>query len=209
MSVILDFIFPKTCYGCHRPLGYLCPVCQLSLKHLSICVSTTQPAEGRLSLFKYHPPLKSILSDLKYKFVSDVASEVVSISATTIKSDFPHLLSYWQQNSFTIVPVPLHWYRQNWRGFNQSQLIAENLASKLSLNYAPNLLARTRYTSPQVKTVNKRARISNIDHAFSLNVPTPPNIILFDDVYTTGSTLSSASSVFPKNAHIWYLTIAG
>jgi ComF family protein len=224
VSLILDFLFPKTCYGCHKPNGYLCPECQIHLKHLSINSDTQPPVEGRLSLFKYHPPINTLISELKYKFIFDVTDDLVSISTIAIKTDFPHLLSYWQQQSFTLVPIPLHWYRQNWRGFNQSHLLASKLSSRLSLNYCPDLLIRSKYTSPQVKTISKKARKSNIGNAFSLRNslfegergPTavgtgvfPHNIILFDDVYTTGSTLTSAASIFPKSCHIWYLTVAG
>lgn len=206
MSLFLDLLFPKSCYVCKKNGSYLCRECQTNLTTLSL-------KENRLSLFKYRFPIKEMIHDLKYQYLTDLIPTITKISLDNIQQNYPNLLSYWQENQFTLIPIPLHWYRQNWRGFNQSELLASQISKSLNLSYDPNLLIRSKHTPPQVKTKNKKLRTANISSAFSLNPNHYPldtnHLILFDDVYTTGSTLNSAASVFPKNTDIWFLTLAG
>jgi predicted amidophosphoribosyltransferase len=147
--------------------------------------------------------------------------------AKSIKSKYPHLLAYWQQNNFILVPIPLHTHRFNWRGFNQSELICRELSLKLKLSFDSNILVRSINTIPQTTLKNKSLRRSNIESVFTLKKSFAPltqggikrgfendkwlndKYILVDDVYTTGSTINSAKSVFSKNTELWTLTIAG
>jgi len=125
-----------------------------------------------------------------------------------LKQNYPNVLSYWQENGYVLVPVPIHKYRQNFRGFNQSELIVSDLSSRLNLKADYSLVTRSRYSSPQ--SGKSRSSRQSINHSFSLNSPPPRNIIIFDDVYTTGATLNALRSVFPPDSSIfWALTLAG
>ncbi len=201
MSLLLDLIFPRSCYSCHRPGRYLCLHCQSEL-----VVRSIRPPQ-RLPLFRYHGPIKAMIHDLKFSFISDLVPEFALLISRTLKTKFPHLLEYWQEENFIIVPIPLHPYRQNWRGFNQSELILKELAPLINLKYQ-NLLIRSKNTLPQTQIKDKALRHTNISSAFCAIGHNYKNIILFDDVYTTGSTTKSAISCFPKDTNIWILTIA-
>jgi len=162
----------------------------------------------RLSLFKYHGAIRLAISDLKYNFVTDLAPEFARLTSEQLKKYFPNLLKYWQKNKFVLIPIPLHKKRFNWRGFNQSELMARLIAKNLNLPYK-NILTRTRNTYSQAHLSKKILRLQNIDHSFALTTKKlPKNIILFDDVYTTGSTLNSAISILPKNKNYFIFTLA-
>ncbi|MGI5840887.1 MAG: ComF family protein [Patescibacteria group bacterium] len=210
MSFILDLIFPKRCYVCHRFGDYLCPECSSGLIPNAITNMPNSFFEGRLSLFPYKDCLQDLLYDLKYNFVTDLIPDMTSLVSFHLRKSFPHLLSYWQKDDFVLVPIPLHTYRQNWRGFNQSQLIAQSLADDLHLGCLPDLLLRRTHSPPQAQ-LKRSARLNNspVFAPNPLHQP-PSNIILFDDVYTTGSTVKSAATVLePCHANVWILTLAG
>lgn len=90
-----------------------------------------------------------------------------------------------------LVPVPLYKKRQAERGFNQSELLAANIAKILEIPTL-KMLKKIRET-PAQSTLNAENRIHNLDNTFSAvhtDKIKESNILLVDDVYTTGSTLS-------------------
>ena len=102
-----------------------------------------------------------------------------------------------------IVPVPLHPNRRRERGFDQAQLLAATLSGATGIPLRERLLARTRYTDPQVG-LGPTERRQNVRGAFALRHPLPPGepvILLVDDVYTTGATLEEcARTLDPKRS---------
>ena len=213
MSLILDLIFPKKCYGCGKIGEYLCRKCQNQIHVLNI-KPPQNGFDGGLSLFKYDFAIKSAILDLKYSFVSDNALSLVSFMANKLKREFPNLVKHWQKNNFIITPIPLHSSRQNWRGFNQSEILAKNLAKKLSLKFSNQVLIRDKNTQPQAHLKNIKERTNNVSNIFSLHPSSDKfknkNFIIFDDVSTTKSTLISAQTILkdlPSN-QCWYLTLS-
>jgi len=104
-----------------------------------------------------------------------------------------------------IIPVPLHPKKLRQRRFNQSALLAHEVSKKAHRvkNYLPDGLIRTRNTIPQ-KGLNRKERNENIIGAFAINDNhldsfTHKNILLIDDVLTTGSTLNECARIL-KNA---------
>jgi ComF family protein len=91
-----------------------------------------------------------------------------------------------------ITSVPLHWRRQWRRGFNQSDLMAKQIAAQLNVRYFPTLFKRIRST-PYQRGLNIQQRQKNVRHAFSLKneIYTKVNhVAICDDVVTTGSTVN-------------------
>jgi len=213
MSLILDLIFPKKCYGCGQTGEYICSKCQQNINVLN-----TKPPQngfdGGLSLFKYHSFIKSAIVDLKYGFVSDNVNDLADLCVKTLKSNFPNLIKYWHQNNFILIPIPLHQSRQNWRGFNQSDILSQKIASKLSLDFSNQILIRYQNTAVQARFKNIKDRKNNVINIFSLFSVSGKfkhkNFIIFDDVCTTQSTLISAQKTlktsFPNQC--WYLTLS-
>lgn len=208
MSILLDFLFPRFCYSCGRPGAYLCPSCCLHLSPRPLSPSPP-PFEGFLSLFPYTPPLTYAIKSLKFHFVTDSVSSLASLALSTLTSNYPNLVAYWQKHSFVICPVPLHSRRLLWRGFNQSQLLSSSLAPALHLDHQPEILTRIRPSPPQSTLASDSSiRTANVQNSFVVTGPSPSNVILFDDVSTTGSTLIAAARAFPSLTRLWGLVLA-
>ena len=127
----------------------------------------------------------------------------------------------WLQDADMIIPVPLHWRRRWFRGYNQAEVIAREVALSVGAPLRTDLLKRARYTKTQTQlTIEEKS--TNVSRAFTVSrpsdIPTPPentpsdskgtpngledipmlpdgvqcrHILLIDDVFTTGSTLHS------------------
>ncbi|MFZ3072675.1 MAG: ComF family protein [Thermodesulfobacteriota bacterium] len=110
-----------------------------------------------------------------------------------------------------IIPVPLHDTRLKQRGFNQSLLIAKELAKKIGAEVDYLRLVRTRHTPPQVN-LKEKERIANVKGAFAIENPSAfkgKKALLVDDVYTTGATIRECSKVLKKSgAEVFVLTVA-
>jgi len=209
VSLVLDLIFPKSCYLCHTNGCYLCPQCRRRFRPLPVDYPVNNRFEGILSLFRYHQAIKAMIRDLKFSFVTDLIPEICELIDTNLHTHYPRLLSYWQSQEFVLIPISLHSRRQSWRGFNQSEIICRRLSPLLGLKYDPDILIRHQNTVPQTSITNKSLRRCNLASSFRLLSDKYPRVILFDDVCTTTSTLISAASAFPLHVSLWGLTLAG
>lgn len=211
MSLILDLLFPKTCFGCGKVGQYFCSKCLSQIKYHSPKFSSHPPKEGRLSLFCFHGLIRRAVQSLKYEFTTDIIDELSTIFTQKIHQTYPHLLKYWQQNNFILTPIPLHYFRQNWRGFNQSLLLGQSISQKLNLKFSDRIIIRSKYTHSQAKIKSHQKRLENIHQAFTPILPAPQNLIIFDDVATSFSTLNSALDSLKACGlnRCWYLTLAG
>lgn len=111
-----------------------------------------------------------------------------------------------------IIPVPISKQRKKERGYNQSLLIAGQISKKAFINLEKNVLYKTKNIVAQ-STLNKEDRLNNIKDAYEIkNVKNIQNkkILIFDDIYTTGSTVNECSKVLIQNGakKIGILTIA-
>jgi len=111
------------------------------------------------------------------------------------------------------VPVPLHRRRFNWRGFNQSLLLAKYIGDKFYLPVREDMILRVKNTKPQTTTKNEEERRKNIDKAFSCpnaEEMRGKNIILIDDVCTTSATLNECAKELKKAGakNVWGLVVA-
>lgn len=105
---------------------------------------------------------------------------------------------YCPNDSDLIVPVPSHWTRLFERGFNQAAWLAQALARETKIKWSPEILIRHRKTNSQ-NGLSTKGRARNVQGAFSVKGDIKgKNIILIDDVYTTGSTLDACAKALKK-----------
>ncbi len=228
-NFLLDFLFPIRCVNCKGVGDYLCSNCTLEIKQGElVCPTCERPSiggmthpvcrrkyglDGLWSLGIYENPLRIAIQKLKYKYVASLAETLINITIEYWVKNPPVILDLIKKdrgNNWMLVPVPLHWTRKNWRGFNQSELLAKLISKKLGLKYADYLL-RTKKTKPQVK-LDSYSRKKNIKNAFALTkrYTLNTNILLIDDVWTTGATLKECCYVLKRSGvkQVWALTLA-
>lgn len=112
-----------------------------------------------------------------------------------------------------IVPVPLHEKRLRERGFNQAAVLARILGKKSKLQILENCLVREVYTEMHRGAVDERARRESAEKAFAVKQPRNienAQILLVDDVFTSGATVSACAETLKKNGarEVFVITIA-
>lgn len=191
------------CEGCRQsqPLHFpqICPVCErpaVDGKTHPGC-KTPFSFDGATFVLVYQPPVSLLIRRLKYNFVRDLAEAVVSWTTDELKKlRFP-------QDS-VLIPIPLHRLRRNWRGFNQAEILGRKIAKEMGWNFRDDILVRSQFRKPQTEVKEAKKRRENVRGIFSIspNNPVtqlPSNLILFDDVWTTGATLKEATKVLKRN----------
>lgn len=171
---------------------YLCPKCMEKLPIM------TEEQLTHFSPFIYEEPIRSMILKLKYSSNGFIAKALAPyLAAVYLKRIQPIL-----QQPPIIIPVPLHRSRQNERGYNQSDVLAQEVASYLNLSVITDVLIRTHKTIIQ-KSMDAETRAKNMRDAFSVNLEKVSriqnqNILLLDDVYTTGATTSECAKTLQK-----------
>lgn len=172
-----------------------------------------KPEETKNSL------VKEAVHVFKYRFVKDLAKPLSGLMVKQLKNrelfrkEKPIPFGPDIDEDRIIIPVPLHPKRFRWRGFNQAELLAENLAKRFSLPIENSVLTRTKNNIPQVEIKERRARLENIRGAFTCSETQKlknKRIILVDDVSTTAGTLSECANVLKKAGakEVWGAVVA-
>ena len=225
----MDTLFPIRCLSCQKEGSFICGDCLQKIRLLSfqICPRCEKliTEQGRLCSFcqKQSPLLDNLVVATRYKegnisklvhlykynFVEDLRVPLgVLLAKAILKNDLPL--------PDIIVPVPLHKRRLRWRGFNQSELLAyyvsDNLAPGFTIPVLNDLIARQKYTPPQMKIGKYSERRKNMQDAFQIhpvksatggagqfNRVKGKRILIIDDICTTGATLFECAKVLKAN----------
>jgi competence protein ComFC len=201
---IVDLVFPPTCPSCQeigfrwcedcqrvvRPLAgvQICQVCGApsDKAHCKRCKSSRPSFVQLRSWVVFRHPIRSVLHSLKYQHNIGLGQTLAWAITPSLKQ------CNWPVQE--VVPIPLSEERQRERGYNQAGLIARPTSQLLEIDYRPNVLRRARHTRSQVGLTIKE-REKNVQNAFEAD-PTlvaGKNILLMDDVCTTGATLTDAA----------------
>lgn len=143
------------------------------------------------------PLLRNLITTMKYRFVPDLAEQCFYFIHRHLRDMHRSKGVNIFENNPIIVPVPLHPYRQNWRGFNQTELVARKIANAYQLRTL-NALSRNRRTDTQANIDDPDERAQNIANAFDCPDPSQiigRDIILVDDVCTSGATLNACAQI--------------
>src|SRR3989344_209314 len=207
----LDILFPKHCLGCKREGNYCCEDCLslLSIARTPSILGTRSSLSALFCATSFQDPfVQQLIHSFKYPpFLRDLARPL----AFSIIAHF-NLLNKPIYPPDTICPIPLHKKRLKWRGYNHAEELARQLGHALSLPVISDTLCRTKYTDPQVN-LGKEKRLANVKGVFRVINPqavAAKNILLVDDVYTTGATMEECAFVLKKAgaARVFGVTIA-
>lgn len=219
---ITGYFLPARCVGCRREGTWLCREClaKIPVAVHQNCLVCGQPAIGGfthpgcqsrynperfLVPFEFRGPLQSAVRRAKYHGTFALLSDLAAIVALWLEQSSIEFLP-----EAILVPVPLHKFRQWERGYNQSLIFANHLSRNLGLAVDAGLLTRQRYTTSQTQ-LSPEERRRNVRDVFQGSSEVKGrNIVLVDDVATTGATLLEGARAL-KHAGartVWCLTIA-
>lgn len=189
----MDLLFPAFCAGCEKEGHFLCAACREKIIIRRVPSLLYPRAVGKVyAACEYGQSLVSqLIKRLKYGGITENAWHCAELIISHLS-----LIDFTAPENTAVVPVPLSRRRIAERGFNQSGLIAKHIAQALSLSYAPDALARIRHTAPQTEEKERKKRMENVKGAFAcvkLKAVQGKNIILIDDVITTGATVSECA----------------
>ncbi|MDO9399407.1 MAG: ComF family protein [bacterium] len=225
----LDLIFPKECLGCGREGTWLCQKCfsNIKLRSEHSCLACKQKTsfaqfcpscvlnydlDGVLIAGYYEQKIISkLIKSFKYYFIRELYQDLGKILILFLNDFLNKKGQKFNFQECLIMPVPLSAYRRRWRGFNQAEILARLVADHFNLELSVNELIRNKHTKPQVK-LNKMQRENNIKGCFSwcANNLEGRQIILVDDVVTTGATLNECAKILKHHgaSKVWGLVVA-
>lgn len=185
---LLTILFPSPCLVCGYLEEALCVRCRERLPFFPHRRDFVMP-DGELfpvfsaMYYDQSPLLEELVHGLKYAHRSDLKRYLIP----PLRESLRLLLDL---NDLVFVPVPLFAHRERERGYNQAELLAEALA-RASGRPVWKGLERVRDTGSQALVTGRLERRRNIQDAFYVRGPVPPSsqLVLVDDIVTTGSTL--------------------
>ena len=202
LAALADMFYPQSCVGCgRRASDVLCRACFEALPRVGhpVCLRCGLPTafativcqecknvdfgfESAKAALKYEGVGKEIVHALKYRGYKQVVDRLA----------IPLMLQALGYDRFdAVVPVPLHRARLRKRGFNQAELLARGVARKLNASVSDTLEV-VRSTRDQVE-LSAAQRRANVAGAYKARNPLHGRLLLIDDVFTTGATMSACA----------------
>jgi competence protein ComFC len=210
LTEFLDFFLPRICPSCKDKLE-LNEECVCS-----DCLNKILPADSSrirfefqkkfqskgiisgftsLYVFEKDKELQRIIHSMKYENNFRVGESLGTLLGDKLQHEMPI------RNLDLIIPVPLHHLKKSERGYNQSFYISKGVNRKLKFVLDKKSVKRIKYTETQT-SMNIKERERNISGAFkikSINNISGKNILIIDDVITSGNTVSEFSKILKEN----------
>ncbi|QWX83370.1 ComF family protein [Cellulophaga sp. HaHaR_3_176] len=222
LNDINRILVPKGCFGCNAQLSMgerqLCTLCRNQLPLTEYTYNVKNPFDsiffGRVLIkkansflfFSKNGIVKNLIHNLKYKnqeqigvFLGDWCGQIIKENNELENIDF-------------VFPVPLHKKKQKKRGYNQVSLFADRIAYHINSKYIEDVLIKNKNTKTQTKK-DRYFRWKSNQNLYSLNsnyILKNKNVLLVDDVVTTGATLEACAKALEniEGVSIYILTMA-
>ena len=200
LNTILNIIYPVSCIACGKNGSDFCLDCLLKAPGTDL-----EKNNWIYTLYDYrHPPIKSAIWFLKYKGKRNLAKIFAEIMYGRIIEELEDLSVFKNFREPILIPIPLAPARKRERGFNQAELLCKHIIKldlAKTLRLENNILIKPKDTEHQAKLKDRNKRLKNIVGSFAIKNPEKikgQNIILIDDVTTTGATLSEARKILKQ-----------
>jgi competence protein ComFC len=203
LSNILDVIFPTKCLFCGKKNTDLCTECLVDIPS-----AERESAKWIFPLYDYRNPIiKKSLWMLKYSGKKRLAKVFAEGIYENMVEELSELAMMENFHEAILIPIPLSKRRYRERGFNQAELICEeiikinNFRKNMNLKLENNILIKPKETEHQARIKDRNVRLKNIIGSFALKnteaveLIKNKNIILIDDITTTGATLTEAKKI--------------
>lgn len=209
-----EFLAPSSCLCCGRGRDFddplLCPICLDNLKRKNggggpICPFCSRPEStgtacqycaesNHLRLYywgHYEEELRDCLLQFKFHRAIELGNRLTDLATNSLEERMK------LNNYDYVLPVPLHKTREREREYNQSEILAENVASRLNIELRADCLTRIKATRQQAK-LDDNEKWENVKDAFALAPDAKQflqgkSILLVDDIVTTGATIHEAT----------------
>lgn len=205
-------VFPQCCFICGKLVSEIwCEECKKKLQDKAIFKIERKEKgeyyfERHLYLFWYQNEIRKLLLDYKFNdksYLYQIFSEIM------IKNE--KICGIFKKYDI-MMPVPIHNKRKKQRGYNQSALIAKEIAKQIEELEYQEVVEKVKDTLPQ-SSLKKEQRRVNIQNVYKIKKKAKieqKKVILLDDIYTTGSTVNAIAKVLKENGvkEILVLTIA-
>lgn len=199
LDCVLNFIFPPVCGICLKTSKkYICEECMELIKFKSlnkIDIYSNKNFKEHLYILKYEGIIRQRMLDYKFKeksYLHRSFSEMIFNS----KENIEFIKKY-----DILIPVPIHKDRMRTRGYNQSELIAKDLAYEIkNIKLENRVLIKTKNIIAQ-SSLNKKQRENNIKDVYqikSVEKVMNKKVLLLDDIYTTGSTVNECAKILKE-----------
>lgn len=193
-------VFPVNCLSCGKRGSQFCFDCLVSSP-----IAERESVEWIFPIFDYrHPPIKKALHLLKYKNGKNLAKIFASVLYGKISEEIADYKLMENFSNIILIPIPLSRKRYRERGYNQAELFCKELVKLddyTNFKLEENILIKPKETEHQARIKNRNERMKNIIGSFSVQneyLIKNKNIILIDDILTTGATLTEAKKVLKK-----------
>ena len=208
LEKIFDILFPPVCGFCGKICKeHLCENCKKEIDAKSICkVEKIEDKyfDEKAYIMRYDGKLRDKI--LLYKFKEEAYLYKTFAKIVLNSKKICDILKTYD----IIVPVPIHKKRKGLRGYNQSELIAREIAKNIDELKIANVLKKVK-NNPRQSSLDKQNRIENVKNAYEIankEIICNKRIILFDDIYTTGATANECSKVLKQNGAKYILVLS-
>lgn len=199
LKSLLDFIFPPRCLICGvSSENIFCGKCLNKVSFFENINHNIKPIVYSTSA--YDGVARQALNIFKFKNKICFAEPLADLMIKTCEKN--NIIA--RHNIKLVIPVPVHKNVLKKRGYNQSELLAKHIANFYKIEMNPRLLVKIKHTFEQNK-LDKKERLLNLKGAFALDEKEnikEINILLIDDVYTTGATTKECVKTLKRNKKV-------